>query len=43
MMLRAKCTNYSPTKPLFASHKLFIDLAVEKLVSRYLVVQILTG
>lgn len=28
---KAKWTDYHPTKPLFASHKLFIDLAVDKL------------
>lgn len=36
---KAKWTDYHPTKPLFASHKLFIDLAVAELVKRNLIVQ----
>lgn len=36
---KAKWTDYHPTKPLFASHKLFIDLAVAELVKRNLIEQ----
>lgn len=36
---KAKWTNYNPQMALFASHKLFINLAVEKMVERGLINQ----